>query len=337
MIGAGAVGGMIGGRLALAGRRTVWVARGEHGRTLKQDGITILSAAGEERATSTVWLDPAEAELRPDDVLVLAVKTQDAEDALAVWADLPVSFGTDRVAAAGECLPIVLATNGVAAEAMAMRYFQRVVGMCVWAPNVHLSPGVVVTRFAPDAAVLHCSRVPASLTDDTDREMLALLRDDFRAARMDVPLPDDVMPWKCRKLISNLGNVVDALVGPDADDVADLARVEAAAVLRGAGIAVVDDATESAARRAGPRVVPVPGAPAELGGSTWQSLAKGRGSLETDYLNGEIVAIAHAAGLEAPVNSALARLGRRAAAAGTAPRSMSADDLRTAVRIGGMH
>lgn len=337
MIGAGAVGGMIGGRLAVAGRSTVWVARGEHGRTLRDQGITILSATGSEHAESTVWLEPDEAELRPDDVLVLAVKTQDAEEALATWADLPVAFGADRVAAAGECLPIVLATNGVAAEAMAMRYFQRVVGMCVWAPNVNLSPGVIVTRFAPDAAVLHCSRVPASLTDDADREMLAVLRDDFRAARMDVPLTDDVMPWKCRKLLSNLGNVVDALVGPDADDVANLASVEATAVLREAGIAVVDDATESAARRAGPRVVPVPGAPEELGGSTWQSLTKGRDRLETDYLNGEIVAIAHAAGLEAPVNSALARLGRRAAAEGAQPRSMSADALRTAVRIGGMH
>ena len=37
------------------------------------------------------------------------------------------------------------------------------------------------------------------------------------AANFDVRLPDDVMPWKYRKLISNIGNVFQALVARNGD------------------------------------------------------------------------------------------------------------------------
>jgi len=56
-------------------------------------------------------------------------------------------------------------------------------------------------------------------------------------------------------------------------------------------------------------------------------LQRGTGNVETDYLNGEIVMIAHQAGLEAPINQRLAMLGRRAAAAGAKPGDMSAEEL----------
>jgi 2-dehydropantoate 2-reductase len=72
---------------------------------------------------------------------------------------------------------------------------------------------------------------------------------------------------------------------------------------------------------------PVPGVPEATGGSTWQSLQRGTGNIETDYLNGEIVAIAHRAGLQAPINERLAMLARRAAASGAKPGDMSAAEL----------
>jgi 2-dehydropantoate 2-reductase len=72
---------------------------------------------------------------------------------------------------------------------------------------------------------------------------------------------------------------------------------------------------------------PVPGVPESVGGSTWQSLQRGTGDIETDYLNGEIVAIAHQAGLEAPINQRLALLGRHAAATGAKPGDISAEQL----------
>ena len=119
--------------------------------------------------------------------------------------------------------------------------------------------------------------------------------DDLVAANFDVPLPEDVMAWKYRKLISNIGNVFQALVGRNGDWrplVAD-AEAEARRVLDAAAIRYISEAEETAARAAGFTMKPVPGVPEFVGGSTWQSLQRGTGNIETDYLNGEIVMIAH--------------------------------------------
>ena len=72
---------------------------------------------------------------------------------------------------------------------------------------------------------------------------------------------------------------------------------------------------------------PVPGVPQFVGGSTWQSLQRGTGNIETDYLNGEIVMIAHRLGIDAPINEHLATQARRAAATGAKPGDMSAEQL----------
>ena len=98
-------------------------------------------------------------------------------------------------------------------------------------------------------------------------------------------------------------------------------------MLDAVGITYVSEAEETAARNAGFTMKPVPGVPESIGGSTWQSLQRGTGNVETDYLNGEIVMIAHQAGLEAPINQRLAMLGRRAAATGAKPGDMSAEEL----------
>ena len=98
-------------------------------------------------------------------------------------------------------------------------------------------------------------------------------------------------------------------------------------MLDAAGIAYTSEEEESSARAAGFTMKPVPGVPEFVGGSTWQSLTRGTGNIETDYLNGEIVKIAHEIGLEAPINARLAHLARQAAARGAQPGELSADDL----------
>jgi 2-dehydropantoate 2-reductase len=137
------------------------------------------------------------------------------------------------------------------------------------------------------------------------------------------------MAWKYRKLISNIGNVFQALVSRNGDwrPLAADADAEARSVLDAAGIGYISDAEETAARAAGFTMKPVPGVASTTGGSTWQSLQRGTGNIETDYLNGEIAMIAHRIGMEAPINSRLAILARRAAATGAKPGDMSASQL----------
>lgn len=69
----------------------------------------------------------------------------------------------------------------------------------------------------------------------------------------------------------------------------------------------------------------------ELGGSSWQSIRRGTGSIETDFLNGEIALMARLDGGEAPLNAEVQRLARQAAANGDAPGSLSAEQLSAAL------
>src|SRR5947208_7966753 len=94
IIGAGAVGGSIGGRLAGAGHEVVLVARGAHYANLRGFGLHLRVPDGSYTYRLPTVDGPAGlGELRPDDVLVLAVKTQDTAAALQAWGAAPVAGG----------------------------------------------------------------------------------------------------------------------------------------------------------------------------------------------------------------------------------------------------
>ena len=329
IIGAGAIGGAVGGRLTEAGLSTVLVARGDHLAALRATGLRLRSPEAAVTLPVTAIGSSEEIELTPDDVLVLTTKTHQAQAALADWVDRPVLADGQDLGTAGELLPVLTALNGVASERIALRYFRRVYGVCVWLPAVHLVPGEVIARAVPYTGLLHLSRVPATSAGPDDHELLAAIKADWEQAHLKVPLPDDVMPWKYRKLIGNLGNIFQALVAGNGDSrpLSAAAGQEARTVLAAAGITVTSDEDEAATRADGFTVRPVPGEPEQLGGSTWQSLARGTGSIETDYLNGEIVRIAYAHGLTAPINARIATMARAAARSGHRPGSISADEL----------
>lgn len=329
VIGAGAVGGAIGARLGLSGREVVLVARGDHLRALQTHGLRLRTPDEDIVQQLPAVSDPSQIELRDDDIVILATKTQQANEALARWADAPIRTGGRVVGTAGQRLPIFTALNGVAAESMAQRYFRRVFGVCVWMPVVHLEPGEVIIRTTPRSGMLHLGRVPGGVVDDHDRQLLSQVSEDLIAANLDAPQPEDVMAWKYRKLISNLGNVFQALVARNGDwrPLVVSAEQEATDILDAAGITVISSAEEAQVRAFGFEIKAVPGVPEFVGGSTWQSLTRGTGNLETDYLNGEIVSIAHRIGRDAVINARLAQLGREAAVRGAKPGDISADQL----------
>lgn len=336
VIGAGAIGSGVGGLLHARGSGVALVARGAHLEAMRNDGLLLRTPEGVLTGQPAVAASPEELELHVDDVLVLTTKTHQAAKALASWADVPVRDAEGVVVGtAGETLPVLTALNGIASEALALRWFARVYGVCVWMPAVLVAPGEVVVRCSPLHAILHASRYPAALTTDDDAAFLGALAAEWAEAGISVPRPDDVMPWKNRKLLGNLGNAVQALLGDagSAEDIVAAARREAVELYELAGIPMNSEESERESR-VQLRVGEVPGAPEQMGGSTWQSLQRGTGSAETDYLNGEIVAIAHRLGRSAPVNSALATLVRAAAVSGTKPGAMTADELRRAVSPG---
>jgi 2-dehydropantoate 2-reductase len=346
IVGAGAIGGTLAARLAQHGSTPpLVIARGENAEAIRADGLLLRSPDDEVRVDAPVATEPSEAELTTDDVLVFATKTHQLQAALADWVDRPVRDAAGEiVGTAGELLPALTALNGVEAERLALRYFRRVFGVCVWLPAVHLAPGEFTVRIAPVSGLFIVGRYgqPGDDTPSTedgqsarDAELLEAIRAEWERASFRVHVVDDVMSWKYRKLVSNLGNAIQALIGTSDEGSGSAARElyarvrdEGLAVYAAAGIGIPSDDEEELWRGGIFDVRPVPGADGPMGGSTWQSLARGSGSIETDYLNGEIVRIARFAGVPAPINEALQRLARQAATERRPPASVTAEELK---------
>jgi len=323
IIGAGAVGGSIGGRLAQAGHEVVLVARGAQHAALRDGGLRLKVPDGEYTYGLRTVEGPGElGELRADDVLVLAVKTQDTVSALQAWGPAPVAGG----GTAAERLPLFCAQNGVEGQRLALRVFRRVYGVCVWLPSTFVEPGMVSAAGAPLTGILHLGRHPHG-TDETLRLVAADLE---KTGFFEAPVVPDVARWQYAKLLSNLGNALEAVAGPIAGDeaVALYARVraEGEAVLDAAGIAYASAEEQKAVRGHKVDLVPLDGAP-RGGGSSWQSLARGTGTVEADHLNGEIALLGRLHGVPTPLNELLQRLANTFARERRAAGSMPVEDL----------
>ncbi|MEW2402937.1 2-dehydropantoate 2-reductase N-terminal domain-containing protein [Streptomyces sp. NPDC046862] len=303
IIGAGAVGGAVGGRLAGSGHEVVLVARGSQYAALRDGGLRLRVPDGEfTHHLPTVDGPDALGELRADDVLVLAVKTQDSEAALEVWGPAPVAGG----GTAAERLPLVCAQNGVESQRLALRRFRRVYGMCVWLPATHVEPGVVSAAGTPLTGILHLGRFPHG-TDETAR----LIAADLEKSHFEAPVVPDVTRWQYAKLLANLGNALEAVARPaegeEAVALLERVRAEGAAVLDAAGIAYTGAQEQREVRGDKITLVPLDGSP-RGGGSSWQSLIRGTGTIEADYLNGEIALLGRLHGVPTPLNDLLQRL-----------------------------
>jgi 2-dehydropantoate 2-reductase len=322
IVGAGAVGGAIGGRLAQSGREVALVARGAHLDALRTDGLRLITPQGTERLRIPSYAHHEDiGPLRPDDVIVLAVKSQDTDAVLSDWARAAVTGG----GTAGETLPVVCAQNGVANERTALRYFADVIGMCVWLPSTHLEPGTVVAHCAPLSGILTLG----GFTNAAGRHAEQIAAD-LNGSNFDAPIVPDVMRWKYGKLLNNLANALEALVGgegvPNAADVWQSVRGEGVAVLEAAGIAYSTEEERQAVQGGRMGVVPIPDV-VRAGGSTWQSLTRG-GSVEVDFLNGEISMLGRLHGIPTPANDLLRREVIRLAAEGLPPGSATSGELR---------
>jgi len=307
VLGVGAVGGVVGGRLAQHGHEVVAVARGPHLEAIQRRGLRVVSADDDVVVHPTAVASPDEVDWQDDDVVVLATKSQHT---VAALESLEV--------AAPATTPIVCLQNGVGNEREALRRFPNVHGICVMLPTGHFDPGVVLAYSAPITGLLDIGRYPAG-ADDVDRAVAEALG----SSGFESIVRPDVMRWKHRKLLMNLGNAAEAICGPAArfGELADRIRVEGEAALAAAGIDVAT-AEEDAKRRADKLALRMIEGHRWGGGSSWQSLARGTGNVEADHLNGEIVLLGRLHGVPTPANALVQQLANTLAAMGAEPASM---------------
>ncbi|TAK64445.1 MAG: 2-dehydropantoate 2-reductase [Dehalococcoidia bacterium] len=312
--GAGAIGGVIGARLHERGHDVALICRGAQLDAVSRDGLTVKTPDGTANFRVPAVAHPSETGLAPDDVIFLAMKSQDTEGALR-----------DLAAVAPPEVAVVCAQNGVDNERMAMRRFSRVYGMLVLMPCTYLEPGVIVNHASGAWGVLDAGCYPAGV-DATIERVCA----DLTAAHFSSLAAPSIMRWKYAKLLANLNNAFVAACGTDAAGAEFVAavRAEALACYAAAGIDCASD-DEMRERRvaSGMRFGPVEGA-ARDGGSSWQSLARGLSTIETDYLNGEIVMLGRLHGVPTPYNLALQIVANRMAREGQAPGSLPLAELQ---------
>ena len=304
VVGAGALGALLAAQWTIAKVPVTLVARGGSYEAIRRSGVRVRRPDGDEVVAVEVVASIAEAEPLPSDTVVLAVKSQDAESAVAQIAWVPLADGSGFVAD----LPILTLQNGLASEDIALRRFARVIGVSVAIPASHLEPGVVVSPAEPVVGVAWIGGYPAPIPGEEERH-----RGAFAQARFAALIEPDISAAKRRKLIANLRNVVDVFDAPLEEQEyaeAELAE-EARRVFEAAGLAVAPPSWNAPRLEIGE----VPGhEPGHL--STWQSFARGTSS-EVDFLSGEVALVARRHGLQAPLNAAVAReLGALAARGG---------------------
>jgi 2-dehydropantoate 2-reductase len=312
VLGAGAIGGVIGARLFQHGHDVTLIARGENFTALSQKGLRLETPDEAVTLPVPVVDDPVALSYGSDDVVLVTVKSQDTQDALGRLAQ--VAPDTTR---------IVCAQNGVENERVALRMFHDVYGMCVMCPATHLNPGVVQANSAPVNGLLDVGRWPQGV-DDIAEELASALS----GAQFDSVARDDVARWKWGKLLSNLGNAVEAVCGPSpkAGALMERALLEGQLVLRTAGIDFVERDEEDE-RRGELLTIGSIGGEERGGGSSWQSLVRATGSIETDYLTGEIVLQGRLHGVATPVNELLQRLANQLARERRPPGAWSVEDV----------
>ncbi len=312
LYGAGAVGGVVGTELHKAGIDVVLIARGAHLDALRTRGLRYETPFEDVTLPIRAVGHPAEIAPRDDDVFVLTMKTQHTEAALR-----------DLLAARGPDIPVVCCQNGVANERFAARDFRQVYGMCVYLPAQFVEPGRVQSHGQPKRGILDLGLYPNG-TDDLSGEIAGTLE---RGAIGAMPVPE-VMRLKYAKLLTNLGNALGAVSPPGgmADEVLAMLRAEGRACLRAAGIGWAGD-DEVRARRAGLVEHGEIGGVRRVGGSSIQSLLRRTGDIETDYLNGEIVALGRRHGVATPANAVVQALANDLARRQAPPGSISVNEV----------
>jgi 2-dehydropantoate 2-reductase len=134
VLGAGAVGGVVGACLVQAGHDVTLVAGGAHRDVLRRDGLRVVTPDRTMTVRPSVVARPAELDPAGSDVVLLAVKSQDTAAALH---DLAAATTLDT--------PIVCLQNGIDNERSALRLFRRVYAVAVMCPTAFVVPGQVIS------------------------------------------------------------------------------------------------------------------------------------------------------------------------------------------------
>ena len=237
IIGAGAIGGYIGVKLALAGEDVTFVVRGTNLDAIRNNGMKLIMHDGAEFVARNVKATNIYDEAGPQDMVILAVKAHQME---AVANDVPKLFGPDTIVVTmqngipywyfhkhggeleGSRLESVDPTGLISEKIPA----QRVIGCVVYPASKLVAPGVVKH--------IEGDRFPVGELNGSNSERVTRVSESFIRAGFKAPVLDDIRAEIWLKLWGNLTfNPISALTHSTLVDICQfpLTRELAAAMM----------------------------------------------------------------------------------------------------------
>ena len=249
VIGAGAIGGLVGAKLALAGEDVTFIVRGKNLDAIATNGFKLIGADGTEQVALNAKATDRYDLAGPQDIVILAMKAHQVE---AVANDVPKLFGPETVvvtmqngipfwyfhnhggALAGTPVRSVDPTGVVAAKIPA----ERVIGCVVYPASELIAPGVVKH--------IEGDRFPVGELDGSSSERVSRVSACLTAAGFKAPVLDNIRSEIWLKLWGNLtfnpisslshSTLVDICQYPPSRELAAAMMQEAQAVAHKLGI-----------------------------------------------------------------------------------------------------
>jgi 2-dehydropantoate 2-reductase len=330
VVGAGAIGCWVGGRLAAADEDVVFLGRERTKRDLEEHGLTVLDPAGGGEpmrvAKDRVRVVLDAKDIVDRDVILVCVKSAQTEE---VAEDLARVTGGKRVLVASM-------QNGVRnAETLREHLSECVVLGGIVEFNVVAKDGGEYRRTTTGSLVFE------ETTDARLADLLAAL-DRARIAHV---VAKDIRAMQWAKLMMNVNNAVGALTDVPTQRLifeAEYRRIVRALIEESLGVLGRANVKPARLGPLPPNVFPwllrLPSPllkivsrvqvsiDPEARSSMWDDLTRGR-LTEVDFLNGEIVRLAGSCGTEAPLNAQIVRLVHKAEREAKGSPKLSARDL----------
>lgn len=146
VIGAGAIGGYVGVKLALSGEDVTFIVRGANLEAIRKNGMKLIMHDGTEHVARDVKATNNYDEAGVQDIIVLAMKAHQVE---AVAKDMPKLIGPETL--------IVTMQNGVP-----FWYFHGHGGALAGTPVKSVDPTGIIAQMIPASQVIGCVVYPAS-------------------------------------------------------------------------------------------------------------------------------------------------------------------------------
>lgn len=207
IIGAGAIGGLVGARLAMAGQDVTFIVRGRNLAAIRERGIRLVTADGHEHTALHVKATDDYAAAGPQDIVIPAMKAHQLD---GIVDALPHLLGPETV--------IVPMQNGIP-----YWYFQRHGGVHEGTRVASVDPQGRIAAAIDPARVIGCvvypaselvapgvvhhiegDRFPIGELDGSSSERVQRISDCFGNAGFKAPVLDDIRAEMWLKLWGNL-------------------------------------------------------------------------------------------------------------------------------------